>query len=466
MRDPRIAAKGWSANERPRRSLKLDNWHYDWSRRWRDRAEFDPELRRVEDSDYNEHYVDMGASVEAELEYGQRGDEITAHLPGGTERLPLPTGTERLRGAIIAAGIGDAFASCVSDGGMAKYPWTSGGARGGVEEKLVDYIPPVDLPLLWTSITHSMGFVTEGLVRALGGRRAGHPVDPVSTVQHSYQRWLYRMHPDDEWRRNWRKCGGPFSADAGDFDEPDGVAVRLPGFLDAWGPDPAVVEALSDFASTGVRSTREDPCSAARGADVLPPAALAAAWSEDLSETFELGVAIAALTHPHPDDCLAAGTLAVILHQQIREKPFMDCLSAAWQQLVQHPGHEKTRTMIDTAVNLIRDEWTPSQADNLRRHFPEGGVDGAEALGIALYCAMISDYLREALILAMNYATGRKEVAAVAGMLIGAEYGTQAIPTVFRVKHSEGLDILAQELATELRDVLNQGEWQRRFPPT
>ena len=37
---------------------------------------------------YNEHYVDMGAPVEAEHEYAQRGDEIRARLPGGTRPLP------------------------------------------------------------------------------------------------------------------------------------------------------------------------------------------------------------------------------------------------------------------------------------------------------------------------------------------------------------------------------------------
>jgi hypothetical protein len=274
------------------------------------------------------------------------------------------------------------------------------------------------------------------------------------------------MRRDDDWRGRWRKYGGPYSTDAGDSDTPDGVAVGESGFSGDWDPDPAVVEALVGFASTGIRSTRDDPRSGARGADVLPRAALAAVWSEDLSETFDLGVAIAALTHPHPDDCLAAGTLAVILHQQIRDKPFMDCLYAAWQQLVQHPGHERTRTMVDTAVNLLRKEWTPTQTDNLRRHFPDGGADGAEALGIALYCGMVSDYLREALILAFNYAPKQNGVAAVAGMLIGAEYGIQAAPKAFRVKHNEVLDALAQELATELRDVLADDEWRRRYPPT
>ncbi len=466
MRDPRIAAKGWSTNEKDRRSLKGNNWHYDWSKRWRDRAEFDPELRRVEDSDYNEHYVDMGAPIEAELDYGQRSDEIGGYRPGGTERLPMPTGSEKLRGALVAAAIGDAFAG--RRGGMTKYPWHSGGAIG-VEEKLIDYLPS-DSTSWWTWVTQLMGFAAEGMVRALGGRRTGHSVDPVSTVQHGYQRWLHEIRSDSGnlVGAEWRIYGGPYAKDAGDFDGPDGMAADESVFSMDMRPDPAIVEALLGFASTGVRSTMENPHSTARGADVLVRAAVAAAWSEDLSETFDLGVAIAALTHPHPDDCLAAGTLAVIVHQQIRDEPFMDCLYVAWKQLVRRPGNEKTRKMIDTTVDLVREQWTPTQADNLSRYFPDGGADGAEALGIALYCAMVSDYLREALILALNYATHANEVAAVAGMLIGAEYGIQVIPKVFRdpVSGIDALDALGQELAIELRDVLNQGEWQRRYPPT
>lgn len=464
MRDPKIAPKGWSTNERDRRSLKGHNWHHDWSKRWRDRAEFDPELRRVEDSDYNEHHIDMGAPIEAELDFGRRSDEIGGYRPGGTVRLPMPTGAEKLRGALVAAAIGDAFAQC--RGGLTKYPWHSGGAIG-VQERLVDYLPTDSM--WWTWVTQLMGYAAEGMIRALGGRRTGHPVDPVSTVQHGYQRWLHYMHRGSgKVGDRWRIYGGPYGKDAGDFDGPDGMVAGESLFRIDARPDPAVVGALLGFASTGVRSTMEDPHSTARGADVLVRAALAAVWSEDLSETFDLGVAIAALTHPHPDDCLAAGTLAVILHQQIRDKPFMDCLFVAWKQAARYPGSEKTRKEIDTAVALVQDDWTPTQANNLRLYFPEGGADGAEALGIALYCAMVSDYLREALILALNYATHANEVAAVAGMLIGAEYGIQAIPKVLRdpIKDIHVLDTLGQELATELRDVLNQGEWQRRYPPT
>lgn len=465
MRDPRIAPKGWSTVEKDRRSLKVSNWHGDWSRRWRDRAEFDPELRRVEDSDYNEHHVDIGAPIEAELDYGPRSDEITGSRPGSSSRLPMPTGAERLRGAIVAAGVGDAIARVGNDGGLSVYPWRSGGAIG-VEEKLVDYLPPDRMR--WTWVTQLMAFAAEGMVRALGGRRTGRSVDPVSTVQHGYQRWLYYMRRDVMKTGEWRVYGGPYAKDAGEHDVPDGMAADEVEFTVGRRPDPVIIEALLGFATTGIHSTPADPRSTARGADVLVRAALAAGWSEDLSETFDLGVSIAALTHPHSDDCLAAGTLAVILHEQIRDKPFMDCLYVAWKQLVQRPGHEKTRNMIDTAVDLVRGEWTPTQVDNLRRYFPEGGVDGAEALGIALYCAMVSDYLREALVLALNYATHRNEVAAVAGMLIGAEYGIQAVPRVFRdpVSSIDALDSLAHELATELREVLNQGEWQRRYPPT
>ena len=124
--------------------------------------------------------------------------------------------------------------------------------------------------------------------------------------------------------------------------------------------------------------------------------------------------------------------------------------------------------MVNRALILVQDERPPSESSNLRRCFPDGGVDGAEALGIALYCAMASDYVREALLLALNYASHRTEVAAAAGLLIGAEYGIQSIPSVFLdpIQSARTLDTLARDLATELRDVLTDKEWLRRYPPT
>ncbi|PPJ07417.1 hypothetical protein C5E44_29520 [Nocardia nova] len=69
---------------------------------------------------------------------------------------------------------------------------------------------------------------------------------------------------------------------------------------------------------------------------------------------------------------------------------------------------------------------------------------------------------------ALNYATHRNEVAATAGLLIGAEYGIQSIPRIFLdpIKSAPILDTLADDLATELRDVLADKEWLRRYPPT
>jgi ADP-ribosylglycohydrolase len=428
-------------------------------------VQFRPESRTVENSDYNQHYVDVEAPIEAELEYSSRADEVTGEGSKGLGRQLVPTGAERLRGAVVAAGVGDAFAR--NFGSLTKYPWYSGGAVN-VEEKLIDYLPDEEMWSSW--VTQMMAYTAEGLIRAMGGRHAGGQVDPLSTVQHAYQRWLYYMRYDYRLDvKQWPTYGGVYARYANEMGYPDGIVVKYGQFRMDRDPDPAVLEALLDFASTGIRSTPADPRSTARGADVLVRAALAAVWSEDLSETFELGAAIAALTHPHPDDYLAAGTLAVVVHQQIREQPFMDCLTEAWRQLVARPGHERTQVMIDTAVELVRNEWTPTQADTLRRHFPDGGVDGAEALGIALYCAMVSDYLREALVLALNYAdkAHRPQVTAAAGMLIGAEYGIHAVPKVFRdpVDTADPLDGLAMELATELRDVLTKGEWQRRYPP-
>ncbi|MFI5777133.1 ADP-ribosylglycohydrolase family protein [Nocardia sp. NPDC051570] len=465
VRDPRIAPKGWSTKEQGRRGLKIGFWHDDWSKRWRHRTEFRPESRMVEGSDYNLHYVDVEASLEAELDYSSRSDEITGNRPGAVGQLAVPTGAERLRGAMVSAAVGDAFARSRNLGGLKAYPWYAGGAVE-VEEKLVDYLPDEDMRSSWGA--QLMGYAAEGLMRALSGRRIGHEVDPVSTVQHGYQRWLYHMKSSVEKVNEWSVYGGVYARDAGEHDRPDGFVAKETEFRVHREPDPTVIEALIAFATTGIRSTPTNPRSNARGADVLVRAALAAVWSEDLSETFDLAVALAALTHPHPDDYLPAATLAVVLHQQIRDQPFLDCLAAGYGQLALRPGHEKTLAIIDNTVALVRNEWAPTQADNLRQYFPNGGADGAEALGIALYSAMVSDYVREALLLALNYATHRPQVAATTGLLIGAEYGIQAVPRVLRdpVKSTETLDTLAHDLATELRDTLTDTEWQRRYPPT
>lgn len=465
MRDPRIAPKGWSKSERDRRNMKLGYWHDDWAERWEDRVEFRPE-NWPDDSDYNVHFVDVEAPAEAQVEFGDRSNEITGSLPGGTRKLWIPTGAERLRGAVISAAAGDAFAYSCGRGLLKTFPWNTGGWN---KENLADYLPETWASPTW--ITQLMANAAEGLLRALGGRRAGNHVDPISAVQHGFQRWLYAMKEDPEKIgivNEWRIYGGVYARDAGEHDGPDGIVVEDFALQRNFDPDPAVVDALLAFASTGIRSTPADPRSAARGGDVLVRAALAAVWSEDLSETFDLAVAIAALTHPHPDDYMAAGVLAVVLHQQIRDHPFMDCLSAAYDELVRRPDHEKTRVMVNRAVRLVQDERPPTEVATLRWQFPDGGVDGAEALGIALYCAMASDYLREALLMALNYATHRNEVAATAGMLIGAEYGIQAVPRVFLdpIKSAATLDTLAHDLATELRDVLTDKEWLRRYPPT
>ncbi|MCX4092709.1 ADP-ribosylglycohydrolase family protein [Nocardia sp. alder85J] len=465
MRDPRIKPKGWPSNERARRGLKHGNWHSDWSDRWRNQVDFRPDSRTVEDSDYNQHYVDIEAPIRAELEYSARSDEIAGYN-SDFEHLIIPTGSEKLRGAIVGAGVGDAFAD--DFGGLTTYPWYSGGAVD-VEEKLIDYLPNDRMLSSW--VGKLMAYSAEGLIRALGVRRFANHADPVSTVQHAYQRWLYHMQKDWDPDKSgeWRKYGGPYARNAGDRDEPGGTLSEEAQFRIFVNLPDAIIDALTGFATSGIMSTPTAPRSAARGPDVLIRGALAAVWSEDLSQTFDLAVSIAALTHPHPDDFLPAGVLAVILHQQIRGHPFMDCLTAGYLQLTARPGHQRTRSMIDTTVALVRNEWTPTQADNLRKHFPHGGIDGAEGLGIALYCAMVSDYLREALVLALNYAPEehRCQVAATTGMLIGAEYGIQAIPAVFRdpVQTVHTLDRLGQDLATELRDVLDQSEWQRRYPP-
>lgn len=73
----------------------------------------------------------------------------------------------------------------------------------------------------------------------------------------------------------------------------------------------------------------------------MPRAAMAAVWSNDPSEVFSAAVKIAMSTH-RADDHLPIGTSAVLLHQQIREVPFFDCLRSAVAVLRKWPASAET----------------------------------------------------------------------------------------------------------------------------
>jgi ADP-ribosylglycohydrolase len=458
MKDERIHVKGWPVSVRSRQANKIGAWNRDWSRRNEHRAEFRPE-GRVDGSDYNLHHLDIDTPLDAELDFSGRADEIVGRDPDTGLKLSEPNAHERFTGAILASAVGDAFGAAVAANDVQQLPWKPSVMLR--DEQLTEYV--VRRGLRATAVTQLSAFTVEGLIRAHVARRIN-PTDndPVPEVQHAYQRWLHTQRVPWNHRGHWRASGGPYASRNAD---PDGWLVQCQELYVERASNRGVVGALGNFASMGTRPTLANRSAMARGGDVVPRAAMLAVWSSELRETFAAAVGVAVLIHGNPNDYLAAGVLAGILHQQIRGIPFLDCLDNVRHELVRWPGHEKTATLISKSLKVIHEEWTPIPGSRAIRRFAPGR-DGAEALAAALYVAMASDYVREAFLLSMNYTENHSVVGAISGVLVGAEYGMQAIPRDLRaVDLWDVIELLAKDALVEFSpEPPTDQTWMQRYP--
>ncbi|QUH01727.1 ADP-ribosylglycohydrolase family protein [Saccharopolyspora erythraea] len=441
-----------------RRSGKVSRWHADWTKRNEKRSDFRPQGRK-EGSDYNLHYVDMDAPLEAQIDFDRRVREIDGRDPDTGRLMPAPDYRERFRGALVTAAAGDALGRAVDAGAVYELPWSPDLKLKG-DKALTEYV-------LRSAVGESsaaaqlMAFTMEGLIR-LGVRARGESGQPTPVIQHALQRWLHTQRVPKG--HGWNVTGGPYAAHA---PQPDGWLVGTEMLYQDGAADPATVAELERFARTGELSSLPQPVARARGAALLPRVAGLAACSNDADAAFLGALNIAALTHNSSDDCLAAGALAVILQQQIRDQPFFDCVTAAQEMLRRRRHAERVLRKIDLALTMNQEYWVPASRQDMRKPFGDGGSDGAEALGLALYCAMASDYVREALQLAMNYSAHRSVVGAVSGLLIGAECGVRAIPADLRAAAplADVVDTLAEdEIAEYSTNPPRDESWFRRYP--
>lgn len=462
MRDERVAPKGWPKELRFRRSGKGSQWHDEWRGRQDEGAAFQPEGRK-EGSDYNLHHVDLEAPPASMDELGRRMAEIDGRDPDTRRPLPEPDAAGRFRGAVLGAAAGDALARARREGAVRQRSWKPALQFRFDYRPLVEYAPARAVTES-SSVIQLLTFTLEAMIRANSARRRTlADDDPIPEVQHAYLRWLHTQRVPWGQRGLWQQYGAPF---ANHVAEPDGWLVHNEILYKQVEPDPEVLRVLEEFTRTGRPGTRHDEHVRVRGSSALVPAAAAVVWSHDASEVFRQAADVAALTHNHPDDHLPAGALAALYHQQIRDVPFSGCLDVARAELERWPGGGRTLEMIERALNLSQETWSPANPQQVQERFPGRGEDGAEALGLALYCAVVSDYVREALLLALNY-TGSSSVAAAAGLLTGAECGEAAIPPDLRRAPSLGpvLDAVAADVLREFSPAPpTEQAWLSRYP--
>jgi len=172
---------------------------------------------------------------------------------------------------------------------------------------------------------------------------------------------------------------------------------------------------------------------------VAPIAALPDHW-------FQVGARAAALTHGHPSGYLSAGALAHVLGECVRGVSLADAVERARAVLVTWEDHEETSRAIDSALTLAQSgDVTPEALETLG-----GGWVGEEALAIGLCCALVAPDVCTGLLLAVNHSGDSDSTGSIAGNLLGAIHGRDALPEDL-VDQLEARDLI-ERIAHELAD--------------
>lgn len=335
-----------------------------------------------------------------------------------------PTWESRVRGLMLGLALGDAIGSKGSD-----IP-RSGVLDAGAATQLA----------AWT---------TEGLLRA-ATRYGGNVINNSPTaLGYAYQRWALL------------RGGKPTTPDwhpvFEDLDLPvRGWLLDVPAMAAKRGSSPSTLKGVltgKPTHSRGCQATLRGLPTAAFGAQRVPHA-------PPIEQLTHYARGVAALTHRHPDSMAAASLAVHITATSLRG----DVTVAELMRAVLSRHNEPVPEVIAMAEQLGRTE--PCVPQHLERLAPD--KTGVAALAGGIYVALSfpePDAVAEALEFA-GWAPDGDSVAAMAGAMLGALHGFEALPVglVSRLELGWVMDRLATDLALQVRENQAGTGWKSDIP--
>ena len=307
----------------------------------------------------------------------------------------------------------------------------------------------------FTDDTQMTLFTAEGLIRASVRVRAkGLDGGLAAVVHHAYLRWLHTQ--GDPWAR----CGG---SSTGGTPEPDGWLVTNRVLHRRAAPGNTCLSALR----SGRMGTKTEKLNSSKGCGGVMRAAPAGLMVDDPALAFEIGSAVAAITHSHPSGYLTAGALAAMVACLVAS-PSMDGAVATARRLLEgSPEAGETISALDAAV-AVGSQGEPSAEDIERLG---GGWVGEEALAIGVACALRAGDARDALSASVSHSGDSDSTGAICGNLLGAQRGVDAFPAewIAAIDGNDVVDAVARDLWRERfeRPPVNGPEgasWAARYP--
>jgi ADP-ribosylglycohydrolase len=210
---------------------------------------------------------------------------------------------------------------------------------------------------------------------------------------------------------------------------------------------------------SGKQGTSEQPLNNSKGCGGIMRAA--PVGLADVNDPFGLGCETGALTHGHPSGYLAAGVLALIIHELIRGSSLDEAFDAALSALRGRPDSQECAAALEMAIALACEgSPSPEMVERLGR-----GFVADEALAIAVYCALAAqgDFVA-GVRLAVNHGGDSDSTGAITGNILGAMLGVDAIPDHWleRLELREEIAMIADDL---LKGYDESEAWRGRYPP-
>lgn len=255
-------------------------------------------------------------------------------------------------------------------------------------------------------------FTAEGLILSRVRSDYQDQEDVTEPVFHSLLRWLYTQQT-----YMMADLVNQFGACA----VQDGILMGHKEFFALRNPCDTCLEVLKSGKMGTLEylpNNAEDPGALAR---TLP---VGLAFS-DAQTAFDQGCKTAAITHGHMDAILSSGFFAALISQIIAGQPLPWAMTGAMKILQSSPDHENLTAVMEKASSLSSS--VDPLPETINRHFAEKSA--AHVLGAGLFCALCyQNDLNRGLLLSVDHTGSIDETGAVAGAILGAAKGYDALP--------------------------------------
>lgn len=336
-------------------------------------------------------------------------NSMADQLPRQTERECIQ---DLYRGCLLGGAVGDALGAPVEFMSRTEIVRTFG--LTGIQE----YVPAFSKLGAITDDTQMTLFTAEGLLRCKFSRQPAGSEKLRVSIAKAYIRWL---HTQGSTHALHEKSGNE-----GLLAHKELFSRRAPGTT----------------CMSGLRSMR-DPSDFARneskgcgGVMRVAPIGMyfsslsrraGAPRSHLLRGAFDLGCHAAAITHGNPTGQLAAGVFAAIIMELLGGAGLSHAIDSVMPLLLEMPFHDETVNAIRAARQSAADRQNSPQVLALLGE----GWNAEEALAMALYCALSAADFRSGVELAVNHNGDSDSTGSMAGQLLGAWHGQNAIPATW-----------------------------------